>query len=473
MTRPIRSGPYRTFRPLQPQESYLEYEGSTITIPMRARKSPNDPWMMDEIKLKAFMRLEIYPTYVNNLGTREFQFTIRDWELYGTCPMLNRLFFDDPRGKFWQAGGLSDYVPATVTFRVANSYRVHVDGPLSPSDVFEDPKALDLRNITSHSFRHWAVFEERGQDSWTYTKPDNKLYFEILPPKSLSADSIRDVVAKHREASTAFGLAHVGDEAPLIVFHKKAPGADAATADFNLGDAVDRARYLLALGSVTSPREGAVIAGEPGDGPQPRRNLGIRAANTLRGLESNKTQIQGNTVLSSNSRAREGVELNWALSPKLRNRDDLDKLLEAAGGRIRGYIQMTSPARSLCTADQAPAVGDPIDSADFPARIIYAINYDIFLNNEHFEEDQAGIAIAVGATEIPPRDVTVAFDKVHLGRVLSRYLEFDKGHCTGMHEITPEEFHAGVNQARYWRTVPLSPDIGWEGFAPFDPERSY
>lgn len=68
MTKPIISGPYRTFRRLQQHESYLEYEGSTITIPMRGRESLADPWMEDEISLRAFMRLEIYPAYVNKLG---------------------------------------------------------------------------------------------------------------------------------------------------------------------------------------------------------------------------------------------------------------------------------------------------------------------------------------------------------------------------------------------------------------------
>jgi hypothetical protein len=61
MVKPIISGPYKTFRRLNTEETFLEFERSTITIPMKGRRSPNEPWMEEEIKLKAFMRLEIYP----------------------------------------------------------------------------------------------------------------------------------------------------------------------------------------------------------------------------------------------------------------------------------------------------------------------------------------------------------------------------------------------------------------------------
>jgi hypothetical protein len=68
MVKPIISGPYRTFRRLHAHESFLEYEGSTITIPMRGRRSPQEPWMEDEISLKAFMRLEIYVRLTSELA---------------------------------------------------------------------------------------------------------------------------------------------------------------------------------------------------------------------------------------------------------------------------------------------------------------------------------------------------------------------------------------------------------------------
>ena len=43
MVKPIISGPYRTFRPLNAEESFIEFEGSTVTIPMKARASASDP----------------------------------------------------------------------------------------------------------------------------------------------------------------------------------------------------------------------------------------------------------------------------------------------------------------------------------------------------------------------------------------------------------------------------------------------
>ncbi|HEX8224134.1 MAG TPA: hypothetical protein VF605_09990 [Allosphingosinicella sp.] len=90
MPRPIVQSPYRTFRRLTRNETFLEFEGSTITIDIKARKSADDPWMEEELKLRAYMRLEIFPPYINNLGTREFQFIIRDWWLNGKSENAER-----------------------------------------------------------------------------------------------------------------------------------------------------------------------------------------------------------------------------------------------------------------------------------------------------------------------------------------------------------------------------------------------
>jgi hypothetical protein len=114
----------------------------------------------------------------------------------------------------------------------------------------------------------------------------------------------------------------------------------------------------------------------------------------------------------------------------------------------------------MCTADQGPEPGALTDSADFPARIVYAINYNIFVNKVRFIEDQAGIAQAVGVHAIPPRDVRVAFDKPHAGDVLGQYLEFREGTCTGMKEISADEFYRGIEYCRYWRSVRLDTSAG-------------
>ena len=464
MVKSIISGPYRTFRRLNEEESFLEFEGSTITIPMKARASANDPWMNQEIKLKAFMRLEIYPPYLNNLGTREFQFIIRDWDLYGKSEMLNLLFFGDPRGKFVEdpKSGFADYVPATVTFNVANHYNVRADDKLNicVGELFGDESELEIRNLTSHSLRTWHQISERGADNWFYSHPHQRIYWEILLPEELKGMSLDYLY----DAADNPGGIELTKGAPMMIFHKKPPPQPEAETGFDMNSAYDRAQYLLAattFGSVTSRTlPGTFTASLPGGG-----------------YEANLTQFKGNTVLSSLYRAREPLEIRWKLNPKLRDVSDVAKYVKDAlrtskQKKFSGYLQIASPARSLGTVDQAPDVGYPADSADFPARITYAINYNIFLNREKFVEDNAGIAIAVGAVEVPPRDITVAFDKPHVGHVIKKYLEFGPGHCTGMHEIPSAEYNAGLNFARYWRTVPLDPNQ-WTGFEPYDPNVVY
>jgi hypothetical protein len=467
MVKPIISGPYRTFRRLNPEESFIEFEGSTITIPMKARASANDPWMEQEIKLKAFMRLEIYPPYYNNLGTREFQFTIRDWDLYGKSEMLNLLFFGDPRGYFVNdpKTGFADYVPATVTFNVSNHYHVvpHPSLEIGDGELFGSEREIEIRNLTSHTLRTWNRFSERGNDNWFYSHPHQRIYWEILLPeqlKGLKLDYLYD-------ASKDFGDA-LNKEAPMMIFHKKPPGDEGDGKAFEMGLAEDRAQYLLAVTTFEPVMQPRGSRARPG---------AFKATLPARGFESNLTQLRGNSVLSSLYRPREPLEIRWSLGPKVKNAAGVatfvkDTLRRSGQKKFSGFIQIASPARSLGTADQSPDVGYPADSADFPARLTYATNYNIFLNREQFVEDNAGIAIAVGAVEVPPRDVTVAFDKPHVGHVLHKYLEFGPGHCTGMHEITSMEYHAGLNFARYWRTVPLDRNA-WSGFEPYDPTKEY
>jgi hypothetical protein len=444
MPRPIIQGPYRTFRRLTRNETFLEFEGSTITIDLKARKAPNDPWMHEELKLRAFMRLEIFPPYINNLGTREFQFIIRDWWLNGKSEMLSELFYDDPRGH-WLGNPPHphprhrDFVPATVTFRVSNNYEIDVDegAGLSAGELFAPARDLEIRNLTSHDLRTWSDIRERDE-GLTYSLPGNRLYWQIVSADTLAKADLKEW--------------RVG-KGPVLVFHKK-PGGD-----FSIANDRDRASYLLALHAFDPEQRdrknpGGFVAQGPG-----------------RPLEALKVQQMGNVTLSPLYRPRAGLEIRWGLAAGL----DIGKLATRVRSKpISGSIRIVSPARSLGTADQGPDVGDPIDSCDFPARITYAINYSIAVNEEQFVEDQAGIAIAVGVDDVPPRDVTVAFDKPHIGHVLSRYLEFGPGHCTGMHEISQDEYDLGVNFCRYWRTVPLDPNAAeWASFEDFDPTREY
>lgn len=452
MPRPIIQGPYRTFRRLSRNETFLEFEGSTITIDIKARKSPDDPWMEEELKLRAYMRLEIFPPYINNLGTREFQFIIRDWWLNGKSEMLSELFFNDPRGfPLRDAEGCRyrDYVPATVTFRVSNNYDIDVDGDsgVGACDIFGPARDLEIRNLTSHDLRIWTDERKRG-GQMSYSLPSNRIYWQILKGEAFAKcgadETYRDL----------------GD-GPVVVFHNMPPRDGRP---FDIANDEDRTSHLLAVGRL-----------DGGDGKRASDGMFVARAPYGRdgyGLEALKVQQSGNVTLSPLYRPRRDLEIRWRLANGMGG-DRLTRLLEKTGG-LSGSIRIVSPARSLGTADQGPLLGEPLDGFDFPARITYAINYAIAVNREQFVEDQAGIAIAVGVDDVPPRDVTVAFDKPHIGHVLDRLLEFGPGHCTGMHEITQEEYDRGVNFCRYWRTVPLDPDpAAWAGFEDFDPSRDY
>ncbi|WP_093167789.1 hypothetical protein [Sinosporangium album] len=75
----------------------MEYEGSSIFLPVHAEVDGKQ--VTERVKLRAFMRAELWPAYLGGLGTREFQFVIRDWELFGASRLLSRLYFGDSRGR--------------------------------------------------------------------------------------------------------------------------------------------------------------------------------------------------------------------------------------------------------------------------------------------------------------------------------------------------------------------------------------
>lgn len=74
--------------------STIEFEGSTITIPIVA-SLPNGWISTEEVDLKAFMRLELDRRVVNQLGRTQFEFNIVVWELYGRSALLSEKFGKD------------------------------------------------------------------------------------------------------------------------------------------------------------------------------------------------------------------------------------------------------------------------------------------------------------------------------------------------------------------------------------------
>jgi hypothetical protein len=96
----------------------------------------------------------------------------------------------------------------------------------------------------------------------------------------------------------------------------------------------------------------------------------------------------------------------------------------------------TVQPKSICIARQR--------EADFPAMIVYNGIYDIYLGRERIVQNQAGTAFATPVWEIPPRNVTVAFEKPFDSDTFS----FAAGTCEGMTAIAAAEFERGAAQAR-------------------------
>jgi hypothetical protein len=104
--------------------------------------------------------------------------------------------------------------------------------------------------------------------------------------------------------------------------------------------------------------------------------------------------------------------------------------------------------------------------ADFPALIVYNAIYDIYIDGVKILSQTPGVAMARGVVEIPPRNITVAFQKPftisHLGHKLIRpgekheycdpysfvCYEAGPGTCEDMETITAEEFAAGLREAK-------------------------
>eukprot|EP00456_Euglypha_rotunda_P007281 TRINITY_DN1128_c0_g1_i2.p2 TRINITY_DN1128_c0_g1~~TRINITY_DN1128_c0_g1_i2.p2 ORF type:complete len:413 (+),score=42.35 TRINITY_DN1128_c0_g1_i2:5238-6476(+) len=408
---PIISGPYKTFRPILPGHSFVEYEGSTITIPLTV-KLRDGVIKTGPIQLEAFMRLEVFPAYVNGLRTREFQFTIRDWELFGYSELLNELFYGDPSGRDRDPGpgpyddkllDLRRREIAVMTFTLSRNYFKYDDDDNANMGAVEtiDPDSkgrlqqLSIDNLTSHdidgNWLYWQI--EKGENGLS-------VFFHCKPPLGGQVSHLR--VGK----PSAKGAARIAGEDRQFLLARAETGVNAA--------------------------------------PLKAGDVFVATLNKQEQAEAIITPSEANATISKLIRPQRPISIRWRLGTN------------PTAGDV-GRIRIVSPAKSLCTAHQGPDLGHPFDSTDFPARIMYAASYHIYVNNKRFVEDQAGIAIADGVHEIPPRDVTVAFDKPHAGEILGRYLEFGPGHCTGMHEISVDRYLYGKSISEYWRTQPLSP----------------
>lgn len=112
-------------------------------------------------------------------------------------------------------------------------------------------------------------------------------------------------------------------------------------------------------------------------------------------------------------------------------------------------------------------------TSDYPAMIVYDAIYDVYLNDVKIISKQAGVAFATGVMEIPPRNITVAFQKPFsltearkdpaLNAALENEFdilppfEFDPGTCEDMTQITRAQFDAGVAMAASYRAGTAGP----------------
>jgi hypothetical protein len=345
--------PFRTFRDLDPGETFVEYEGSSIFLPIRA--TVDGKQVEERVKLRAFMRAELWPAYLGGLGTREFQFIIRDWELYGPSRLLSRLYFGDSRGRLRNADRAEEgRDQAVMTWTLARNYTKYGDdahaslSPLGPGTLID--------GVTDHNTDH-------GDLHWEIAK---------------------------------------GSSGALVVEFYRAPPDGRERDD------------LVAVSDPVRPGE-RFVARSPVAAPAFAHKLPLRR------------ETHGH-----------GMSVTWALGQK-------------PSPGARGRIHIATQPKSICIADRPPIPGMGEDSSDFPAHIIYTANFEVWANGACVAADQMGIAHAKGVRGIPPRDVKVAFEKP----IQSDRFSFSSGMCLGMHEITPDEYHEGVNISRAVRARPL------------------
>lgn len=96
--------------------------------------------------------------------------------------------------------------------------------------------------------------------------------------------------------------------------------------------------------------------------------------------------------------------------------------------------------KSICIARQR--------DSDYPAMIVYNAIYDVYVGSERILQNQPGTAVATPVYEIPPRNVTVAFEKPFESELFA----FSAGTCEGMESISQGEFEQGAEIARSIRS---------------------
>jgi hypothetical protein len=130
---------------------------------------------------------------------------------------------------------------------------------------------------------------------------------------------------------------------------------------------------------------------------------------------------------------------------------------------VAGISQLLSGPVGFCLSatPQPKSVGIAIRSdSDFPATIVYSGIYDVYVGKECVLTNQSGIGVGRGVMQIPPRGITVTFQKgFSIWGFDVGSSEYDSSadaagqpvamaECTTMTSVSPDEWEAGAARIR-------------------------
>lgn len=180
---------------------------------------------------------------------------------------------------------------------------------------------------------------------------------------------------------------------------------------------------------------------------------------------SEEIEHETSTIVMSVSRHGQLVETlrldsflklhRWAPTSVLGIRQFEFKILEwEVGGlskTLDGYVGF-----SLAEVPQPKSVCIAMSNdSDFPAIIVYNGIYDVFLGGKKVLESQAGLGIGRGVMQIPPRDISVTFQKgftfwgFEVGAANAMAMvEGSAAGCISMMSVTPDVWEEGAHRIR-------------------------
>ncbi|HYN19318.1 MAG TPA: hypothetical protein VE078_00040 [Thermoanaerobaculia bacterium] len=150
-----------------------------------------------------------------------------------------------------------------------------------------------------------------------------------------------------------------------------------------------------------------------------------------------------------------------------------------AAWELHGYSKMLDAYITFKLSDtvKPKSLGVALQkNKDYPAMIVYNAIYDIYLDDVKVGENRAGVAFATGVMEVPPRNITVAFNKPFaferpgkeggLKKITGKTHDdtcfvqpcpcnedwcMGPGSCEDMESISSSEFEAGATKAASYR----------------------